>query len=133
MANKSECIACRKAQAEKHKKDKGWKIAAIVSSLIAILFIVLYFGSGTVIETTEIENEVTVENIGGGNPTNSNIGNINAGNRENDTAIIVAIVVVTLLILGGLIYGYFMAKKNRQEQGDGAEFPRRGEKDDGES
>lgn len=131
MANRSECEICREMAAEKHKHDKVWKVVAIISTIIAVLFIILYFGSGEVITETVIENEVQIENSGDGNATNENIGNIgsdySSGVSWQGGVIILAIVAV----VGGVIYGCIaISQSNRKKQREGNEQVERREKNE---
>ena len=104
---------------KKHKYDVVWKVVAIVSTLIAILFIILYFGSGEVVTETVIENEVQIENGSDGSSTNENIGNIgsdySSGVSWQGGLIILAIVAV----VGGVIYGCIaISQSNHKKQSE---------------
>lgn len=114
MANARECKACREAQARKHRFDDLWKIWAIFATILAIVFICLYFTSGDVVKETTINNDVEITNMGG-DAMNENIANINSESGNNTTAIVVFSVLGALLIIGG-IYGAYIISQGHHKQ-----------------
>ena len=60
---------------EKYKHYRLWQVLAIVFMCLTILFSVLYFASGNIIEETINNNDVEVENNGESNNTNVTINN----------------------------------------------------------
>ena len=117
MSDKLDCKVCREAQKRKHKYDKIWKIWAIISTILAIFFIILYFASGTVIETTEYENEIEIENVGTGTQTNNNIGSVNIQEEPTNWKYALFYTFIGLMATGGLFYGcYAVAKNDRKKQ-----------------
>lgn len=107
---------CREMAAKKHKYDVVWKIVAIVSTIIAIIFIVLYFGSGDAVKRTVIENDVQIENSGDGAPMNENIGNIGNDYSPGVSVSIALIILAVVAIAGGVIYGYIAISQGRREK-----------------
>lgn len=75
MANKKDCEVCMKMMKEKHKRDRFFKIGFWVLLVLLIVMCVLYFGTGEMITTTEVNNnaDVVIENDGANNDNNVNI------------------------------------------------------------
>ena len=80
MANRKDCEVCMKMMKAKHKHDKFYKIGFWIVTILLVVVSVLYFGSGEVFKTTQINNDntadVVIENDSG---TNNNNVNINQG------------------------------------------------------
>lgn len=106
MANKKECMVCKKLTQEKYKHFKLWRALAIVFMALAVLFAVLYFANGKVI----IDEEYVQENIVGGN------GQANNNNQSNviqlqDNSVMVGLIIAGIAIGGGVIVGCCICKK----------------------
>ena len=81
MANRKDCEICMKMMKAKHKADKFYKIGFWIVTILLVIISALYFSSGEVFKTTEINNdnsaEVLIEN--GESDNNTNNVNINQG------------------------------------------------------
>lgn len=113
MASKKECEICREMSKKKHRFDTVWKVVAIISTLVAVVFIVLYFGSGEVLKETTIENEVEIENSGDGHSVNENIGNVGNDYSVGVSAKVLIILFVVMALAGGGIYGYIAISQSK--------------------
>ena len=77
MANKKDCEVCMKMIKAKHKADKFYKIGFWIVAILLIVVSILYFSSGEMFKTTQINNdntaEVVIENTGSNNDNDVNI------------------------------------------------------------
>ena len=134
MADRRECKVCRDMQERKHKYDIVWKIIAVVSTILAIVFICLYFTSGDVVKETTINNEVEVTNQGGA-ATNENIGNVSSFEEKKSgdtTAIIVVIILAVIVVLGGICGAYIISSSRHKQSRANYEHLGRHEEGNGE-
>ena len=125
MAEREECKICREMQKQKHKYDIVWKIVAVVSTILAIIFICLYACSGSIIKETEINNNVEVDNEGQ-NIYTSNVGNItdvDVSEKEINQGLVIGLVLgVFVLILGGACVCYFISQNRNKQQRENQEY-----------
>lgn len=120
MAERDECRVCREMQKKKHKYDIIWKIVAVVSTILAIVFICLYACSGNVVKETEINNNVEVSNEGQ-DIYNSNIGTVSAvdnSKEDNSQALIICMIFAVLVAvgIGGTYVGYVISQGRHKQQ-----------------
>lgn len=125
MAERKECEICREMQKRKHKYDIVWKIVAIVSTILAIVFICLYACSGTIVKETEINNNVEVSNEGK-DIYNNNIGTVSAvdnSKEDNSQALIICMIFAILVAvgIGGTYVGYVISQGRHKQQREGSE------------
>ena len=111
---KTDCAVCKRLIKEKHKWNFLWKIGCLICAVLAIIFGILYFGSGAV--TTE--TTITIDNVGNNNEIADNSGTIIIGNEgelvtgtvENtDYTPIVCISVIAaavIVVVGGIIIAH---------------------------
>lgn len=110
-----DCEVCQKLIKEKHRHDFAWKVAAIIFLIIAIIFAVLYFGSGAVITETTIQ-------IGNDSQIDGSVSDLIIGSESStisgtvETAdntglfIFAGIVIGALIIAGGVIIAHHNKK-----------------------
>lgn len=107
-----ECEICKRFVKEKYKSLKIWKTLAIIFVIIAVVLLILYFSSGSVVidNTVEYHSDVEIENDGGNN-ANTNNGNVvvdNDGDGHNISAVEITIMVISVIVLliGGVLIAY---------------------------
>lgn len=126
MADKQECVVCRELLKKKHKYDIVWKVIAVVSTIIAIIFICLFALRGHLVEETEINTNVEIVNEGE-EISNSSIGNFMGAINSNNTHIEdenyehlmigIGVVVATVILgLGGAYACYFISQSRRKHE-----------------
>lgn len=117
---KTDCEVCTRLIKEKHRHSFFWKIACLFFAVLAVVFAILYFGSGAL--TTE--TTVTIDNIGNNNEITDNSGTVIIGNEgelvtgtveQTDYTPIVCISTITsafILVIGGAIVAHNFQKKD---------------------
>ena len=116
MAEKKDCEVCMKAQREKHKYDKVWKVVCIIAVIVAIVFICLYCCSGDLIKQTTVNTETEIVNENYGNNGVNNNENINVINTEKNSNLGIYIIVSVVIVVGGALIGCHIISQNRNKQ-----------------
>ena len=117
---KSGCEVCTQLIKEKHRWNFLWKIACFIFAALAVVFAILYFGSGAVTTTTEIK----VDNVGNDNEIADNSGTVIIGNggeaitgtlEQTDYTPIICITILSaavILVVGGIIIAHHHKKNH---------------------
>lgn len=121
---RTDCEVCRMLVIEKHKNDFIWKVFFVLALAVAIIFAILYFGSGAIVTETTIEvgdDSYIGNRVDGNGSIESNVivgsDNVSIGDESTKTdyslVIIIAIIgVVAVLIVGGILYAHYHKKEN---------------------
>ena len=117
MDNK-ECEVCTKMVKEKYKTFKTWKVLAIVSMCLTVLFAILYFASGKMMVEETVENNIVVENADGSNENNVITGNGStiSGTVETESNIGVIIFICVIVLTGGFIGGCYIVSQKKSDK-----------------
>lgn len=117
---KKDCKICEQLIREKHRWNFLWKIACFIFAVLAVVFAILYFGSGAVTTTTEIK----VDNVGNDNEIADNSGTVIIGNggeamtgtiEKTDYTPIICVTILAatvILVIGGIIIAHHHKKNN---------------------
>ena len=104
-----DCEVCQKVIRNKHKHDITWKIACLFFALLSIIFMVLYFGSGSMVKKTTIQIDNTQIENGGDNGSIS-IGSDNGSvtgtvetKDDGSLMIFLGIIAGSIIIAGGVV------------------------------
>lgn len=114
-----DCKVCQKLIKEKHKYDFLWKVACVIFFILAVVFAVLYFGSGAMVTETTIE--ITDNQIQDG----SDMGGVMIGNEDStisgnietkdNTGLMIFLGIICgsgIIVVGGCIIAYYNKEKN---------------------
>ena len=111
-----DCEVCQKLGKAKHKRDFLWKVLAIMFAVIAVVFIILYFGSGAMVsestvtlENTQIKNNGDGSNIVIGTDNETVSGDIKTTDYS-PWLIFGGIIIGSVIITGGIIIAYHYHK-----------------------
>lgn len=113
----NDCKVCQKLIKEKHRNMIWWKVACIIFCALAIIFAILYFGSGAVITETEVNirgSEVSNDGDNGIIIIGDNQSTINGTIERVDYTPIICISVVAgvaILVIGGVLIANYVKKE----------------------
>ena len=111
-----DCEVCEKLVRAKHKKEFVWKVLTVMFGIIAVVFMILYFGSGAVITESTIEiNGTDITNNGDDNSIIIGSDNeaITGDVKTKDYSpwlIFGGIVIGSVIITGGILIAYHYHK-----------------------
>lgn len=117
-----DCKVCKQLIKEKHRRDIWWKVFCIIFGALSLIFGILYFGSGAVVEENQIEiweNDFTNNGDNGNIIIGSDNTSINSDfsgtvEKKDYTPIICITIIagVAILVCGGVLIANHAKKDN---------------------
>ena len=104
------------AQRAKHKYDNLWKIGCVIATILAIIFMCLYFCSGDLVKQTTINSTTEIQNENQGDNGSIHNENINTVTTETSSNVGLYILISVIIFVGGGLIGCHIISQSHCKQ-----------------